>query len=215
MLNRGAGKTKLFQTRKDHVAFQHCLIEALERNPIRLIGYCVMPTHWHLLLWPRRDGELAAFMMWLTNTHVRRWLSAHGQVGRGHLYQGRYRNFAVKSDEHLSTVDRYIARNAVRAKLAGRAELWPWSAVGQGQLEAELRVPLAPGPVKRRQDWLKWVNQPQTAAEEAAMRRCIRQSRPFGDDRWLSRTMRQLGWTEPRPPGRPRKQVLKSGAVPV
>lgn len=32
-----------------------------------------MPNHWHLVLWPERDGDLAAFMQQLTTTHVRRW----------------------------------------------------------------------------------------------------------------------------------------------
>src|SRR5579862_3752482 len=172
VLNRGVGQTKLFRSRKDYLAFQVCLTQALERTPLRLLGYCVMPTHWHLLLWPSEDGELARFMMWLTNTHVRRWLTAHGQVGSGHLYQGRFKSFAMQNDDHLHTVDRYISRNALRANLVDRAEDWPWSGVGQGQLPAEYQLPLSAPPHPRRADWLDWVNQPQTAAEEAAIRRC-------------------------------------------
>ncbi len=215
VLNRGVGRTKLFATRKDYQAFQRCLIDTLAQEPMRVLGYCVMPNHWHLLLWPQREGELAAFMMRLTNTHVRRWLTAHKQVGSGHLYQGRYKSFAMQDDAHFSTVERYVARNAVRADLVKRAEQWPWSSVGQDVLDPELRVPLAPGPLKRRGDWLEWVNQPQTPAEQEAIRRCIRQSRPFGDDRWLKRTMVRLGWSEPGKPGRPSKRPAKPGAVPV
>lgn len=206
VLNRGVRQAKLFRSRKDHLAFQSCLVEALEKTPIRLLGYCVMPDHWHLLLWPSREGELARFMMWLTNTHVRRWLTAHGQVGAGHLYQGRFKSFAIQDDGHLQTVDRYIARNAVRAKLVDRAERWPWSSVGQALLPLEMQAPLAAMPVVRRRGWLEWVNQPQTAAEEAAIQRCIRQNRPFGDDQWLKTTMGRLGWREPGQPGRPRNK---------
>jgi putative transposase len=206
VLNRGVGRGKLFRTRKDYEAFQRCLLEAQEKVPMRVLGYCVMPNHWHLLLWPARDGELARFMMRLTNTHVRRWLTAHDQVGSGHLYQGRYKSFAAQSDEHLSTVDRYIARNALRSKLSKRAELWPWSSIGQAVLAAELQVPLSEMPGKRRKDWIDWVNQPQTAAEEAAIRRSIEEGRPYGTDRWIARTMGRLGWREPGKPGRPRKK---------
>ena len=206
VLNRSVGETKLFRSRKDHEAFQRCLIETLEKAPMRVLGYCVMPNHWHLLLWPAEDGELARFMMRLTNTHVRRWLTAHDQVGSGHLYQGRYKSFATQSDGHLSTVDRYIARNALRAKLADRAEKWPWSSIGQSLLPAELRVPLSEMPVKRRRDWLQWVNAPQTRAEEEAIRQCTRCGRPFGDEQWLKRTMHRLGWRDPAKPGRPRKK---------
>lgn len=103
----------------------------------------------------------------------------------------------------------------VRANRVERAEDWAWCSAGQQLLPEDLRVALTDGPLPRRGDWLRWVNRPQTQAEEAAIRRCISQSRPYGDERWLKRTMTPLGWTEPGRPGRPRKPRGKSGAVPV
>jgi putative transposase len=172
---------------------------------MRVLGYCVMPNHWHLLLWPQEDGELAHFMMRLTNMHVRRWLTAHGQVGRGHLYQGRYKSFAMQDDDHLSTVLRYVERNAVRANLVARAQDWPWSGVGQSALPAELRLAIHSGPIPRRGDWMEWLNAPRTAAEEQLIRQCLTQGRPYGTPRWIERMMTPLGWREPIRPGRPRK----------
>jgi putative transposase len=74
----------------------------------------------HLLLWPVRGGDLAAFMQRLTTTHVRRWNLHRHSVGRGHLYQGTYKSFPVQEDNHFYTVARYIERNGLRAKLDGR-----------------------------------------------------------------------------------------------
>ena len=91
--------------------------QTLGAMPMRVLGYCVMPNHWHPMLWPAKDGELARFMMRLTNTHVRRWLTAPDPIGSGHLYQGRYKSFAMQDDDHLATVARYIERNARRANL--------------------------------------------------------------------------------------------------
>ena len=54
---------------------------------MRICAYAVMPNHWHLLLWPECDGELAAFMQRLTITHVRRWQEHRGYAGLGHVYQ--------------------------------------------------------------------------------------------------------------------------------
>jgi putative transposase len=215
VLNRSVGaggrRTTLFGTRKDYAAFQRCLIEALDAVPgMRVLGYCIMPNHFHLLLWPRYGGDLARFMMRLTNTHVRRWLTFHEEVGRGHLYQGRYKSFPMEDDQHLLIVDRYVHRNALRAGLVSRAELWPWSGVGQELLEESLRVPLCELPIPRGPDWLAWLNQPQTAAEEDAVRACIRQGRPFGGERWLKRTMSRVGWREPAKPGRPRKRKART-----
>jgi REP element-mobilizing transposase RayT len=82
VLNRGVGRTTLFRSRKDYQAFQRCMIQTLEAVPMRILGYCIMPNHFHLILWPKKDGDLARFMMRLTNMHVRRWLTFHEQVGR-------------------------------------------------------------------------------------------------------------------------------------
>jgi putative transposase len=144
-------------------------------------------------------------MMRLTNKHVRRWLTAHDQVGSGHLYQGRYKSFAMQDDEHLANVARYIERNALRAKLVERAELWPWSGAGQTLLKEELRLPLTPWPISRRSDWIDWLNLPQTAAEEAAIQRSMRTGQPYGSDGWIKRRLGALGWRNPGKAGRKRK----------
>ena len=72
-------------------------------------------------------------------------------------------------------------------------------------MDPSLRVPLCASEIQRDARWVDWVNRPATAAEEEAIRRCLREGRPFGGDRWLSRTKARLGWREPGKPGRPRK----------
>jgi putative transposase len=70
VLNRAAGKGDLFRHEKDFAAFIRALHETLERPPIRLCAFCVMSNHWHLVLWPQKDGELARFMQRLTITQT-------------------------------------------------------------------------------------------------------------------------------------------------
>ncbi|MFO1093422.1 MAG: transposase [Planctomycetaceae bacterium] len=69
--------------------------------PRFLLAYCVMPNHWHLVLWPRHDSELTNFVRWLTHTHAMRWHAHFGTSGSGHLYQGRFKSFPVETDEHF------------------------------------------------------------------------------------------------------------------
>jgi putative transposase len=69
----------------------------LEVVPVRLLSYCLMPNHWHLLLWPRDDGQLGAFMQRLTTTHVRRWHRHRHSDGEGHLYQVLTRAFPCRT----------------------------------------------------------------------------------------------------------------------
>jgi putative transposase len=211
VLNRAAGRATLFRGRRDFEAFQGCLARAVEAEPIRVLAYCVMSNHWHLVLWPERDGQLARFMLRLTVAHSRRWLIHRGQIGTGHLYQGRYKSFAIQDGPHLSTVCRYVERNPVRAGAAKRSRDWAWGSAGQADLAAELRLPLEKHPHLARPDWRAWVDRPQTAAEEAALLRCIREGRPFGEDKWLKTMEKALGWREPLKRGRPRKAASRPG----
>lgn len=99
---------RLFETDQDYEAFERVLSETLPLRRMRLLAYCLMPNHWHLVLWPREDGDLAACMQRLSITHARRWQEHRQVVGTGHVYQGRYKSFPVQADEHFLTVCRYL-----------------------------------------------------------------------------------------------------------
>src|SRR6478735_3291698 len=82
-LNRAVGRRTLFRKAADYAAFEDVLRQAPGFQPMRLLGYCLMPNHWHLVLWPRADGELSKFMHWLTMTHTQRWRHLRRLVGLG------------------------------------------------------------------------------------------------------------------------------------
>ena len=129
MLNRRVGRMCIFDKDDDYAAFLQVLDEAAQRTPMPLFSYCLMPNHWHLVLRPRKDGDLSRYMQWLTTTHMRRWHAYRGTRGTGPLYQGRYKSFPVQNDRHFLTVCRYVERNPLRARLVRRAENWRWSSL--------------------------------------------------------------------------------------
>ena len=91
VLNRSAGRLKLFRTDDDFAAFDRLLLEAQERHPLRIFSYCVMNNHWSRragMVRPEKDGDLTAFFRWLAHTHAMRWRVSHRSVGYGHLYGG-------------------------------------------------------------------------------------------------------------------------------
>ena len=209
VLNRGVGRQDLFDDDGDFAAFVRVLAEALERDPVPVLGYCLMRNHWHLVLWPRRDTQLARFMQRLTITHVRRWVEHRGRVGWGSVYQGRYKSFAIQEDAHLLTALRYVERNPVRAGVTRRAERWRWSSLGQLHAPPDPSIPAIPiarWPVPRRRDWVRWVNRPQAAKEEEALRRCLAHGRAFGTEAWTKKTEARLGLGPLRARGRPKKE---------
>ena len=71
---------------------------------MRILAWCVMPNHWHLLLWPQKDGDLSNYMRLVTLTHTQRLHAHRASAGTGHIYQGRFKSFAVQSDQHFVAV---------------------------------------------------------------------------------------------------------------
>ena len=207
VLNRGVGRQRLFDKPADYAAFEGVIEETLVKQPMRVCSYCVMPNHWHLLLWPEGDGDLAAFMQRLTVTHVTRWQKHKRRVGEGHVYQGRFKSFPVETDDYFYQVARYVERNALRANLVQRAEDWQWSSLWRREHgTAEQRRLLGAWPLPRPRRWVELVNEPQTDAELQSLRRCVLRGQPYGSSTWVEQTTHQLGLESTlRPRGRPKK----------
>lgn len=207
VLNRANGKRRIFERDRDYLAFERILGEVQGRVPMRVLAWCVMPNHWHLLLWPLRDGDLSSYMRLVTLTHTQRLHAHRATAGAGHIYQGRFKSFVVQDDAHFLTVSRYVEANALRAKLVQRAEDWRWGSLWRMQQGNADRPPQPhPWPVPRPSDWLCYVNQPAGPAETDRMRRCAQRGSPYGEEAWVVSVAEQLGLQSSlRPRGRPRK----------
>jgi len=207
VLNRGVGRSTIFEKPADFQAFEKVLRQAQDWLPMRLLSYCLMPNHWHLVVWPRADGDLSEWLRWLSVTHTQRWHAHQHTQGTGPLYQGRFKSFPVQEDQHFLSVCRYVERNALRANLVRHAEDWRWSSLWQALHPADAQVPLAAWPVPRPRTWTQYVNQAQTEAELAALRRAVVRGTPYGEDGWVGRTARRLALESTlRPRGRPKKK---------
>jgi putative transposase len=167
-----------------------------------------MPNHWHLLLWPRQDGDLSNYMRLVTLTHTQRLHAYRASAGTGHVYQGRFKSFVVQNDAHFLTVSRYVEANALRGELVRRAEDWRWGSLARVRRGQEDRPPrLHTWPVTRPSDWLAYVNQPAGALEVEKLRRCAHRGCPYGDEAWVQGMADQLGLQSTlRARGRPTKE---------
>jgi len=209
VINRGNARREVFLKDDDYDAFLKAIAHASIEIPMRVLGLCLMPNHFHLAVWPVHDGDLSRWMHWLLNAHVRRYHQHYH--GGGHIWQGRYKSFPIEQDEHLLTVLRYIERNPVRAKLAKRAEQWSWSSARYWEAGAMGPVSLTAGPTKRPARWLDWVNQALTAGELEALRRSVNRGTPYGSSAWVEKTSKRLGLEGTlRPRGRPRKTPVRA-----
>jgi putative transposase len=83
--NRGNAKGEIFVADKDYVAFENIITEAKLLLGMRIIAYVLMPNHWHFVLHPKNDGDLAKFFHWVTATHTKRWHAVRQSTGQGHI----------------------------------------------------------------------------------------------------------------------------------
>jgi putative transposase len=91
-------RLRLFDKDGDYAAFLRILQESLERSDApRLLDYCLVPNHWHMVVQAGAATNLSTWMQWVTVTHTQRWHAHRMFVREGPLYQGRFKSFPVQS----------------------------------------------------------------------------------------------------------------------
>ena len=158
VVNRGNRKKAIFHKPGDYKAFLRVLAEATGRFGMRVIAFCIMRNHWHLVLWPAGDVSISAFMHWLTSTHVRRYHMHYDLVGTGHLYQDRFRNDICTEARGVLAVMQYVEGNPLAAGLVRRAEDWRWSSL-RLRIDGDPLGLLSEGPVPLPTSWMDFVNE--------------------------------------------------------
>lgn len=181
VINRANGRARIFHTEVDYKDFELLLFEMNEFFNMRILAYTIMPNHWHLLLYPKEDGDIQRAIHWLSTSHAVRHHTRNGTIGGGHLYQGRYKSFLIQKDKHLLTVLKYIERNPVRAKLCKVVEGWKWGSAyrrkfGESDGQRILSEPPVPLPV----GYEKWINYAEPAEDLEKVRHCIRMGESYG-----------------------------------
>lgn len=208
VINRANGKLTIFEKDNDYLLFETLLKDAKRETSMRIVAYTLMPNHWHLVLYPRNDGDLGIFMHRLTNAHTRHVHTRTGTVGYGHLYQGRYKSFLVQTDNYLLTLIKYVERNPVRAKLTRTCETWRWgSAWRRLRGTSQEKKLLGPSPAPLPHGYRAWINTPDRENDLTTLRTSVNKGVPYGRGRWVD-TMVEKHRLEStrRLAGRPRKK---------
>ena len=225
VLNRAVARLAIFETDADYAAFVKVFRQAIERQDklaaegrakrIEVLGWCLMPNPWHLVLLPHGDGDLSDFMRWLQMTHTQRWHAHRQSAGTGPVYQGRFKSFPIdEQGDHLPDVLAYVERNAKKAGLAAKAGDWPWGSLARRSPKAKFDEPgpavvaidqLPGGHAFDLRQWRRFVERGMDEHTEAAIATSIKRGRPFGRDAWTKRIAGRLNLQSTlRPRGRPK-----------
>lgn len=111
---------------------------SLMTNLVDIIAYCIMPTHIHLVLKQIEQNGISTFMSNLLNSYTRYFNLKHKR--KGPLWEGRFKNVLVKTDEQLLHLTRYIHLNPVTDYLVDNPVDWPASSYREyiGQTENKI-----------------------------------------------------------------------------
>lgn len=100
-----------------------------EEKIVEIIGYCIMPTHIHLILKQIREKGLSVFMNNILNSYTHYFNCHHNR--RGPLWESRFKHVLIENDEYLLHLTRYIHLNPVTAGLVEKPELWEFSSYNE------------------------------------------------------------------------------------
>ena len=213
VMNRAAKRVQLFDSNEDYLAIEGVMVRAKNATSIRLLDYCFMPNHFHLILWPRAGNEMSQFMRRFTGLHAQIWQAGRSSTGSGAVYQGRYKAIPVQTERYFYNVCRYVQRNPLRAGLVTRVEEWRWSSLWK-RLHNPGADLLDPWPIPCPSDWLQLLNANDDASELEKVRDAIKRGIPLGDPDWIEETAQNVGLTSRlRSPGR-QKRVAKTAPDP-
>ena len=121
---RGNAKQTIFTEAVEYQQFEKILAQGLEVHQVKLHAYCWMKNHVHLAL-QVTETPLSKLMQSLSQRYTVWFNHRHERVG--HLFQGRYKDILVDSDQYLLELIRYIHLNPVRANLVADPANYPYS----------------------------------------------------------------------------------------
>lgn len=146
VFNRGVNKGEIFFSESDYRRFLRAAVhyktkdtkfsyERLLNDPVSLrplglpkvqvLAYCLMPNHFHFLLKQLVDGGVTSYFRHLANSYSHYVGVKHKRVGP--LFQGRFKNVLIQSQEQLIHTSRYIHLNPLIIDLVVDLRNYPWS----------------------------------------------------------------------------------------
>lgn len=125
IVNRGVNKMKLFKKPEDYLAFLSKLHELQRKYSMQIAIACLMPNHFHLLLWHNKTSKfISLFMKGLQQSYAQRFnlLYKHS----GHVFESHYKHKEKRTARSYANAINYIRNNPVKDELVENPEDWPY-----------------------------------------------------------------------------------------
>ncbi|MEH2306707.1 transposase [Nostoc sp.] len=122
--NRGNNRQAIFFERENYIYFLRLVRQHLISNAVDIVAYCLMPNHYHFLVY-LRDETLSDAMKSLSLSYTK---AINKRFNRsGVLFQGRFQSIHILQTDYFLNLSRYIHLNPVKAELVLKPEEWEFS----------------------------------------------------------------------------------------
>jgi REP element-mobilizing transposase RayT len=124
IMNRGVNEEKIFSSADLKSKYIELLAEKSVIYRMRILAYCIMDNHYHLLL-QNSSGKLSEFMRNLNSQYGFYYRRVIG--GKGYVFQDRFKSTLIQNESYLVQAIVYVIQNPVRANLVDRFDNYSWS----------------------------------------------------------------------------------------
>lgn len=125
IITRGIDRRKLFRYPQDYKFFLKVIKRYLQKFQVKIIHYCLMSNHMHLLIHTEKARDLPKFMQAILQVYASYYRNKYNSIG--FVFQNRYKSSLIDKDSYLLECARYIERNPLRAKITTDLLNYPWS----------------------------------------------------------------------------------------
>ncbi len=204
IVNRGNRRETIFHDSQDFDKFLTLLKDAKEKYDIKIYGYCIMPNHFHLVIYARYAESLSKAMHWISSSYVRYYNRRY--LVSGHLWQGRYKSFIVEEDSYLLTLLKYVEANPKRAKIVKDCIKYKYSSA-YNRVKNKDDDLLDILPIELPDDWYNFINEKDKKIDLDNIRNSIERQAPLGKKEWQNKMAGRYGLESTlNPRGRPWKK---------
>ena len=206
IINRGNRREAVFHDNYDYEKFLKLLIESKEKYAIKIYAYCLMPNHFHLVIYTKYADSLSQGMHWISSSSVRYYNKRYNISG--HLWQGRYKSFIVQEDSYLLVLLKYVEANPKRARIVKDCIDYKYSSANN-RIKNNENLITDEIPILLPDDWYGYINSDEKITDIESIRNCINRQAPLGDKNWKYMVSKKYNLESTiNPRGRPKKEEI-------
>ena len=125
ILVQGINKNYIFEKEKDILYYIKLIYEESQKYNIKIIAYCVMNNHTHILVNSSNSENLSSFMHKINTKYAIYYNKKYNRVG--YVFRNRFKSEEIYDEKHLYTCINYIHNNPVKAKICNGAKEYKFS----------------------------------------------------------------------------------------